>query len=90
MVTNRTSTPMDATGSSLFVGVVINYYFKDINGSPASSTNSGETLVASVPSTLYGCLDRYVLFAPSLSLTLLLSCSLSYSLSFKLSAFILT
>ena len=30
------------------------------NGSPAS-TNSGETLLSSVPSTLDDCLERYVL-----------------------------
>ena len=30
------------------------------SNSPASSTNSGETLVASVPSSLYECLERFV------------------------------
>lgn len=46
-VINRTSTPVETPDIQID------------NGSPASSTNSGETLVASVPSTLYECLERF-------------------------------
>jgi hypothetical protein len=44
MTTNRTSTPIDAQQVD--------------SNSPASSTNSGETLLMSVPSSLYECLER--------------------------------
>jgi len=47
LVTNRTSTPID-----------INDIQMD-TGSPASSTNSGEMLLSSVPSTLDECLERF-------------------------------
>jgi ubiquitin carboxyl-terminal hydrolase 22/27/51 len=45
MTTNRTSTPIDAQQVD--------------SNSPASSTNSGETLLMSVPSSLYECLERF-------------------------------
>jgi ubiquitin carboxyl-terminal hydrolase 22/27/51 len=47
MVTNRTSTPVETND------------IQSDRASPASSTNSGETLLSAVPTTLYECLDRF-------------------------------
>ena len=51
---------IDYTLHVVWVLVCSMYNYTDIqSASPASSTNSGETLLSAVPATLYECLERY-------------------------------